>query len=329
MPSLPANGEFVYRESHLNARLADFGEFVRFGVIGIAKRIADAYALYSAYANDVAHGRRLGSHAVKSLELINIRHFRADILLGFMVVYKYDRLVLPKRALFDSADADRSDVIGIIECGNKHTHRLVRVARGRGNIADDLLEQRNEVFARGIGIERSRAVTRRTVNDRAVELLFGGVEFHKQFEYFVHDLFYAGVGSVDFVYDDDYTVSEIESLLQHESGLRHRAFVRVHEKDYAVYHFENTLDFAAEISVTRGVDNVDFVVAVLDGSVFRKYGYSALALYVVRVHYALGNDLIRAERSALFEQRVHESGFAVIDVSDYRYVSDVFVSHTF
>ena len=42
---------------------------------------------------------------------------------------------------------------------------------------------------------------------------------------------------------------------------------------------------------------------------------------------SLFDDLIRAERSALFEHLVHQRLFPVVDVCNYRYISNIFLLH--
>jgi hypothetical protein len=68
--------------------------------------------------------------------------------------------------------------------------------------------------------------------------------------------------------------------------------------------------------VARRVDNVDQDVVVVDGGVLREDGDPALALELVAIHGALGDALVRAERAALVQQRVHEGRLAVVDVRD-------------
>ena len=194
-------------------------------------------------------------------------------------------------------------------------------------MADDFFKQRNKVFSLNVGVERSRAVSRAAIHDRTVKLLFGGVELEQKLQHLVDDFLHSCVGAVDLIHHDNHGVTEFERLLQHEARLRHRSLVGVDKQHYAVDHFEYALHLAAEVRVSRGVDDVDFVVSVLYGRVLRKYGYAALALDVVAVHYALGYRLIGAERAALLQQRVYKRGFTVVDVGDYRHVANVFVSH--
>ena len=109
---------------------------------------------------------------------------------------------------------------------------------------------------------------------------------------------------------------QLKCLLKHESCLRHRSFRRVHKQENPVHHFEYTLDLAAEIGVSGGVDDVYLYVIIVYRGVLRKYGYPALALEGVAVHDALLGRLIFAVYSALLEHLVDKRRLSVVDVRD-------------
>ncbi len=46
--------------------------------------------------------------------------------------------------------------------------------------------------------------------------------------------------------------------------MRQTAFGGVNKQNDSVNHFQNALDFAAEIGVTGRVDDIDFVIAVVN-----------------------------------------------------------------
>ena len=73
--------------------------------------------------------------------------------------------------------------------------------------------------------------------------------------------------------------------------------------------------------MSGSVNHVYLYTVIMYGRVFCKYGYSALALEVARVHYAGGYLLILPERAGLLKHSVHKRGLAVVYVRDYRYVS--------
>ena len=66
-----------------------------------------------------------------------------------------------------------------------------------------------------------------------------------------------------------------------------------------------------------------FVAAVADGRVLGEDRDALLALEVHRVEHALRDVLVRAERTRLPEQGVHERRLAVVDVGDDGDVADL------
>ena len=128
---------------------------------------------------------------------------------------------------------------------------------------------------------------------------------------------------VDLVDDDNRLELLLESLAQDVLRLRHRAFEGIDEQENAVDHVEDTLDFAAEVGVARGVDDVDLDAVPLDGGALGEDGDAAFALEIVRVHDPLGQHLVRAERARLAEHVVDQGRLAMVDVGDDGDVADV------
>ena len=154
------------------------------------------------------------------------------------------------------------------------------------------------------------------VEDGEVELMLVGVEVDEEVVDLVEDFLRARVGAVDLVDDDDGRQFGFEGLGKDVARLRQRAFGGVDEEHDAIDHFEGALDFAAEVGVAGGVDDVDFAAAVVDGGVLGEDGDAALALELVGVHDALGDLLIGAEGAGLAQHGVDEGGLAVVDVGD-------------
>ena len=246
----------------------------------------------------------------------------------FVVVYEHYLLTLFKTAALYAPYSYAADVIGVVECGYEHLHGTLFVPFGRRDMRYYRVEKRGKVAARFIGIDGRYTHARGSVHYRAVELAVVRAEVEEKFENFVHHFLGAGVGAIHFVDHYHRGQSERERVFENETRLRHGPLERIHEQHHAVYHFEYAFHFAAEIRVTRGIDDVYFIVLIVDGGVFRKYGYAALAFERVGIHYAFGRDLPRAERSALFKHLIHERGLAVVDMGYYSYVSYLFVYHS-
>ena len=112
-----------------------------------------------------------------------------------------------------------------------------------------------------------------------------------------------------------------KSLFQNESGLGHRTFRRVNKKDNAVYHFQDTFYFTAEVSVSGGIDNIEFCAFIMYGGIFCKNGNAAFLFDSVGVHNAVFGGLVFSVNATLFQHFVYKSCLTVVNVSDDRDVS--------
>ena len=206
--------------------------------------------------------------------------------------------------------------------------RSVDVAVGRGDRAQDRLEQRTHVAEllagfRHCRVERRPAVQRGRIHDREIELRVVRAEAIEEIERLVDDPLRTRARPVHLVDDDDRPQALPQRLQRYETRLRHRTFHRVDEQQHAVDHAENPLDLAAEVGMARRVDDVDVGVAEADRAVLGEDRDAALALDVVAVHHPLADVLVRGERPGLHEQLVDERRLAVIDVRDDRDVAEV------
>ena len=129
------------------------------------------------------------------------------------------------------------------------------------------------------------------------------------------------VGTVDLVDHHDHAVTQLQGAAEHEARLGHSALGGVNQQNNAVDHLQNTLHLAAEVGMARGVHNVDFGVAILDGRVFGQDGDAALTLQLVGVHDALHRFLILTIYAALLEHLIDQRGLAVVNVGNNGYIA--------
>ena len=314
-------------EGHLDRRVGDLDERQRLDGLEIAERAADGDVGNAGEGDDLARRGLLDGAAAEAGELIQ----RDDLFLlldgRIVVVADDDLLVLVDRTALDAADAHPADELVVVDGGDEHLQRAVFVARGRIDIVDDRLKQRDKVGALLVGAVGGRALAGRTEDGGGVELLLRGVEVEQQLEHLVHDLVHAGVGPVDLVDDNDDLVAELERLLQHEPRLGHGALSRVDEQQNAVDHLQNALDLAGEIGVARGVDDVDLIIFIVDGRVLGQDRDAALALEIARVHHAVHDGLILPVNAALLQHLVDQRGLAVVDVRDDCNVTNFVLRH--
>ena len=232
-----------------------------------------------------------------------------------MIIADRDLLILPDAAALYASYRYSADVFAVIYRRNEELQLTFGVALGSGDMFKYHIEQRDKVLALYIRVEGRCAVSAGAVDNGTFELFVRGVEVEQEFEDFINDLFGSCIRAVCLVHHDDDLMSEFESLLQHETCLRHGSLEAVNEQENAVHHFEYALHLAGEIRVTGGIDNVDLDILILYRRVFCENGDTAFTFEVVAVHDALDHSLIFAVDAALFEHFIDQCGLAVIDVS--------------
>ena len=134
---------------------------------------------------------------------------------------------------------------------------------------------------------------------------------------------YTRVGPIDLVDADYRRQAGIKGLLQHETGLRQRPFGGVDEQHDAIDHGEGPFDLAAEVGVSRRVDDIDFHAVVNDRGVLGENGDPAFAFQVEGIHDAFGDLFIAAEDPTLMQHGIKQGGLAVIDVGNDGDVADI------
>ena len=197
--------------------------------------------------------------------------------------------------------------------------RRIVIKKRRWDFGQNGVKQRLHVAARALVSDvgqRRPTVQAAGENYWKVELVFSGAKLVEQFKRLVHHPIGARTGTVDFVDHNDDFQTQRERFFGHKTRLRHRALNCVNQQQRAVDHRQHTLNFATEIGVAGRVNNVDSRAFVDHRAVFGEDGDAAFAFDVIAVHDAFTHLLVRSESAGLFEQAVHERGFAVVDVSN-------------
>ena len=161
------------------------------------------------------------------------------------------------------------------------------------------------------------------VNNRKIQLIFGGIEIDEQV---VNLIQYDGDPSivpVDFVDTNDGRQPGLECLFQDDPGLGKGSFGGIGGKHDTVAHGQCPFNFATEVRMAGGVDDVDFNVFIINARVLRQDRDAPLTLQIERVHNTLGHPFIGPKDPALMEHSVDQRGLSVIDVGDDGYVSNV------
>ena len=117
--------------------------------------------------------------------------------------------------------------------------------------------------------------------------------------------------------------------MKHKLSLRHWAFLSVNDKKNAVGHIESTFNLTGEVSVARGIDNVDFVIVIEDRSLFCGNCNSPLMFLVHGIHNKRLRHfrLIIAKGVGLFQETINKRGLTMVNVSDNRNISNSVFIH--
>jgi hypothetical protein len=167
------------------------------------------------------------------------------------------------------------------------------------------------------------ALATRGVDHREVELFLAGPQCAEEIESVVDSGVGIATGAIDLVDHQDGSQPESQRLARDEAGLRHGAIEGVHQQQNRIDHLEHALHFAAEVGVAGRIHDVDARALPGDSGEFRQDGDAALALQVVGVHGAVGDDLTRPEAARLTQKTIDQRGLAVVNVGDDCNVADV------
>ena len=121
----------------------------------------------------------LGADALQRLGHVELGDLDA-LDLAAAVAAPGDRLALADRALMDAADRDPADVRRRVEVGDVRLQRRALLVLRRGDVLDQQVEQRLQVGARLLQVERRGPGLGVGVDDREVDLRLVGLEVDEQ-----------------------------------------------------------------------------------------------------------------------------------------------------
>ena len=292
LPSAPASGEVL-----MPMVIERLGSSTCSGVEGdrvhrVGQGLADRDVLEAGDRDDVAGPGALGRDAIEGL---------GDEELGDLGVL--DRAVQPaprhalaalERAVDDPAQRQATQVRRRVEVAHEGLESVVLVVdRARARSRRSSAKQRRQVAARGGRVARGPALARARVEDGERDLVLVGVQVQEEVLDLGDDLGDPGVGAVDLVDQQHDGQALLEGLAQDEAGLGQGALGGVDQQDDRVDHGQAPLDLAAEVRVTRRVDDVDRQVVPAHGRVLGEDRDALLALEVARVHDPVGQLLVR------------------------------------
>jgi hypothetical protein len=193
------------------------------------------------------------------------------------------------------------------------------------DVFDDGVEERLHRAADVLQIELGKTFFGAGIDDWKIHLLVGRVKGDEQIPNGVEHFVWIGIVAIDFVDHDNRLRAGFEGFAEDETGLSLGTIRGINDKQHAVDHVHDTLDFAAEIGVAGSIDDIDVVILIFEGGVFGADGNALFALKIHGIHDALfgGDGLVGAERAGLLEEAIDERGFPVVDVGDNGDISNV------
>ncbi|EJX06427.1 hypothetical protein EVA_05464 [gut metagenome] len=229
-------------------------------------------------------------------------------------------------AAVNTADTDLTDIARIVERADLQHQRTVRVIITDRHIFDHRIKNGTHIadlpeFFHVIG-HPGKAVQRRSVNHREVQLIFRGAQLIEEVEGLVDHPVRTSSRTVDLIDDDNRLQASSQSLTGYEAGLRHRAFNRVNQQQNAVHHREDTFNFTAEVRVPRGVNDINVAAFVFNGTVLGQNGNAAFLFNITGVHHAFGNLLVVTEGTGTLQKTVNHRGLTVVNVGNDRNITD-------
>ena len=154
-----------------------------------------------------------------------------------------------------------------------------------------------------------------------------GIEIEEQLVHLVGHLIDPGVGPVDLVDHHHCREATAQRFRQHIPGLGHRPLGGIDEQQNPVHKRQRALDLAAEVCVTRGIDEIDPGSFPLNRRRLGENRDPALAFLVVRIHDAIDAFLVRREHAGRSEHGVNEGRLAMVDMGDQGDIAKRSVGH--
>ena len=235
-----------------------------------------------------------------------------------------DRYILSllQGATMHTSHSDTSGIARIVERRDEHLWCTLDYLRSRNHL-HNLVEKISDIVCRFLPVLAHPSVLCRTIYHGEVQLVLSGVEREHEVEHHLIHLLGAAVRLIHLVHHNNGFESNLQSLLQHETRLRHRALEGIHQQQASVCHIEHTLHLATEVGVSRSINDIDFCSFPIDGDVLREDCDTSLALQVVAIQYLSAEVLSVTEEVAREHHLIHQSRLTMIDVCNNCYVPNI------
>src|SRR5437867_5458647 len=251
----PGKRRVVDQNVHANRRRIDIYELKRRPFFAVCEGFADIHSLETGKPNDVAGGRVFYFHLLQSR--IGKKGRDRGPFMTAIAVNADDGIPDCNATADDAPERNSSEIIAVIEIRHEHLKEWLAGNFWRRHMLHNRLEKRRHIFAVFVHFAHGKTVFRAGVNDWEIELLISRLQLDEEIENLVQDFVRARVFPVDLINDNNRLQFVLHRLAQNKTRLCLWPIVRIDNKQHAVHHFHDPLDFAAEIGVTRCVDDVD------------------------------------------------------------------------
>ena len=241
------------------------------------------------------------------------------LLLAAVAVYNGNVHTLLQGTAVNTSYGNTTRIVAVVKAGDKHLRGTLQYLGG-GDVLQDAVQQICDVICGLVPILAHPSVLGRAIDNGEVQLLLCSVQVaHQVKDHLVH-LFRTTVGLVNLV-DNHYGLqANLQGFLQYEACLRHGTFEGIHQQQTAVCHIQDTLYLTAEVAMTRGVDDINLCVLVVNTNVLRKDSDSALTFQLIVIQHQFTCLLVLAEEVTSQQHLVHQRSFSVVYVGNDGYV---------
>ena len=200
----------------------------------------------------------LMTHTLEGMEFLDLGLLLATVTMADSYVHT----ILQSTTVYTTY-GDTTGVRAIIKRCDQELRSTLQLLRSRDNL-HNLVEQIVNVICWLVVVIAHPAILCRTVNYSEVKLFLSSIEVAHQVEHhFVH-LFRATVRLIYLINYNDRLQSELQSLLQHETSLRHRTLESIDEEEASVCHVEHALHLTTEVRVSWSIENINLCTFPID-----------------------------------------------------------------
>ncbi len=162
------------------------------------------------------------------------------------------------------------------------------ISFGGREILNNFVEQRDHIPAHVRSIDlgelaKDFTVPSHPVKNGKVQMSLMVRELQEKIFDLSNNMFNARILFINFVNHHNYLKIQFQGLFQHVASLGHRPLLGVNYQESTISHRERSLHFTREISVSRRINNIDFSVAIEDGTVFGQNCNPAFALQGIAI----------------------------------------------